>query len=233
MTFSSEAAGNVSVLGNIISTKLLVKLVSSTLKKTGFHPSGVEVQLWNKLIKDGVTTTKPVAKPKFLIEQCKAAGAAHVFVVLGAHQEEILQKINTTNISIIYNDKWAEGMGTSIAKTIIFLRENHLKFDGLLIAACDQPLIKLDHYKKLINSCINKDRIIVSSFENGRGIPVVFDQTYFDELSGLTEDVGAKSIVKKHLDRLIQIDAAEAAIDLDTKERYELYYHTHGLDSHS
>lgn len=166
----------------------------------------------------------------FVIEQLKAAGAAHIFVVLGAHQEEILPKINSPGISIIYNDNWLQGMGTSIAKTITFLKENHLEFDGLLVAACDQPLIKLDHYKKLIYSCINRGRIIVSSFENGRGIPVVFDKIYFDELSRLTEDVGAKTVVKKHLDRLVQIDAPEAAIDLDTKERYELYYHTHGID---
>ena len=166
----------------------------------------------------------------YVIEQLKAAGATHVFVVLGSNQEEILQQINTTNISIIHNDQWAQGMGTSIAKTVKFFKQNYLEFDGLLIAACDQPLIKLDHYKKLINSCINRERIVVSSFKNGRGIPVVFDKTYFDELSSLTEDVGAKSVVKNHLDRLIQIDAPEAAIDLDTKERYELYYHTHGIE---
>jgi len=165
----------------------------------------------------------------YVIEQLKTAGATDVFVVLGAHQEEILQKIDATDIIIIHNDNWAQGMGTSIARTIKYFRENQLEFDGLLIAACDQPLIKLDHYKKLINSCINRERIIVSSFENGRGIPVVFDKAYFDKLSALTEDVGAKSVVKNHLDRLIQIDAPEAAIDLDTKERYELYYHTQGL----
>ncbi len=165
----------------------------------------------------------------YVIEQLKTAGATDVFVVLGAHQEEILQKIDATDIIIIHNNNWARGMGTSIARTIKYFRENQLEFDGLLIAACDQPLIKLDHYKKLINSCINRERIIVSSFENGRGIPVVFDKAYFDKLSVLTEDVGAKSVVKNHLDRLIQIDAPEAAIDLDTKERYELYYHTQGL----
>jgi len=98
------------------------------------------------------------------------------------------------------------------------------------VAACDQPLIKLDHYKKLINSCINSGRIITSSYSGGSGIPVVFDKIYFSELSTLAEDVGAKSIVKKHLDRLIQIDAPEAAIDLDTEERYEQYYHTHGIN---
>jgi len=165
-----------------------------------------------------------------VIKQLKEAGAAHVFVVLGAHQKEILNKTDTSNITIIHNDNWPQGMGTSIAKTISYLKDNQLEFDGLLVAACDQPLIKLDHYKKLINSCINSGRIISSSYKGGSGIPVVFDKIYFSELSTLAEDVGAKSIVKKHLDRLIQIDAPEAAFDLDTEGKYEQYYHTHGIE---
>lgn len=167
----------------------------------------------------------------YVIKQLKEAGAAHVFVVLGAQQKEILNNIDTSNITIIYNDNWSEGMGTSIAKTITYLKDKQLYYDGLLVAACDQPLIKLGHYKKLINSCINSSRIITSSYGGGSGIPVVFDKIYFSELSSLAEDVGAKSIVKKHLDRLIQIDSPEAAFDLDTEEKYEQYYHTHGINN--
>jgi molybdenum cofactor cytidylyltransferase len=164
-----------------------------------------------------------------VINQLEEAGAAHIFVVLGAHEKEILKNIDSPGVTIIHNYDWSQGMGTSIAKTITYFKDHQLEFDGLLIASCDQPLIKLTHYKKLINSCINDGRIIVSSYNEGQGIPVVFDKIYFNELSTLKNDVGAKSIVKNHLDRLIQIDAPEAAIDLDTKESYELYYHTNGI----
>lgn len=165
----------------------------------------------------------------YVIKQLEEAGADHVFVVLGAHEKEILKNIDSSNISIIHNKDWSQGMGTSIATSLTYFKDQQLEFDGLLVAACDQPLVKLMHYKKLINSCINDDRIIASSYNAGIGVPVVFGRTYFDELSTLKHDVGAKSVVKNHLDRLIQIDAPEAAIDLDTKEKYELYYHTHGM----
>ncbi len=164
-----------------------------------------------------------------VIKQLEEAGADHIFVVLGAHQEEILKNIDASNVSIIQHKNWAEGMGSSIAMAIAYLQDQPFEFDGLLIAACDQPLIKLDHYKKLINSCINNDRIVASSYNEGLGIPVVFGKTYFQELGSLKNDMGAKSIVRNHLDRLIQIDAPEAAIDLDTEERYKLFYQTHGI----
>lgn len=164
----------------------------------------------------------------YVIKQLEEAGADHIFVVLGAHEKEILKNIDSSTISIIHNKDWSQGMGTSIATAISYMKAQQREFDGLLLAACDQPLVSLTHYKKLINSCINDSRIIASSYNNGMGIPVVFGRSYFDELSILKNDVGAKSIVKNHLDRLIQIDAPEAAIDLDTKEKYEKYYHTHG-----
>lgn len=165
-----------------------------------------------------------------VIDQLREAGAARIFVVLGAHQKEILKKIKSTDLSIIHNEDWSNGMGTSIAKTIPVLKDHQLEYDGLLVASCDQPLISVTHYKRLINSCINSDRIISSSYGDGIGIPVVFDKNYFKELSALKMDVGAKSIIKKHLGHLITLDAPEGLIDLDTKESYEKYYHTHGMD---
>lgn len=165
----------------------------------------------------------------YAIKQLEEAGATHIFVVLGAYENEITATIDDPHVTIIRNKNWSQGMGTSIANTINYFKEKQLYYDGLLIAACDQPLIKVSHYKKLINSCINNNRIVASSFHGGMGIPVVFDKAYFDELATLNNDVGAKSIVKKHLDRLIQIDSPEAAIDLDNEEIYEQYYHSYGI----
>ena len=83
----------------------------------------------------------------------------------------------------------------------------------------------------MIKSCISSERIVVSSFDNGYGIPVLFGAAYFKELEALHMDVGAKSIVNKHLDRVIKLDAPEAAIDLDTEQSYTYYYHTFGIES--
>jgi len=164
----------------------------------------------------------------FVIKQLEQAGAAHIFVVLGAHQKEILKHLDITDVSVIENNDWSKGMGTSIASTITYLKDQQLEYDGLLVTACDQPLISLTHYKKLINSCINSKRIVASSYEGNIGIPAVFAKEYFNELGTLSKDVGAKSVVKKHLNHLIRLDAPEAGIDLDTKQRYEKYYQTYG-----
>ncbi len=163
-----------------------------------------------------------------VLSQLEQSDATDVFLVLGAHETEILKEVNTDNIKLIHNDDWALGMGSSISKTINFLEENQYAYDGILVAVADQPLIDIEHYNKLINSCINSKRIIASYYNNDLGVPVVLGAEYFAELKSLQEDVGAKSIIKKHLEHLIRMDAAYGAIDLDTKERYERFYSTHG-----
>lgn len=80
-------------------------------------------------------------------------------------------------------------------------------------------------------SCINNHRIIASSYGNSFGIPVVFGREYFGELTNLDGDTGAKQVIKKHLGRLIQVDASEGWIDLDTPEAYQKYFPIFGKDT--
>jgi len=163
-----------------------------------------------------------------VIEQIKQTDTCDIFLVVGAHHKEILETVNTDGIQVIYNENWSSGMGSSISKMVGYIEKNQLDFDGLLIAVSDQPLLKVDHYNELINSSINKERIVCSYYNDSPGVPVVFDRIYFEQLKLLNEDYGAKSIIKKHLDHMICMDAPDGAIDLDTKDEYEKYYHTHG-----
>lgn len=179
----------------------------------------------------GVKQLLPWKKTTLLghvIGQLKQTDAIDIFVVLGAHNSEILKEVDTNDVTVVYNEQWSSGMGTSISRIISYIENNSLDYDGMLIATSDQPLLSIEHYNKLINSCVNKERIISSFYNDEPGVPAVFDNAYFQELKSLGEDKGAKSIIKRHLGHMICMDAPEGAIDLDTKQVYEKYYNTHG-----
>ena len=163
-----------------------------------------------------------------VLSQLRQSDACDLFLVLGAYETEILKHTDTTNIKLIRNDAWIRGMGSSISKSIGLIKENEPGYDGVLLAVSDQPLIDINHYNKLINSCIDNNRIIASCYKDNLGVPAVFGSAYFGELESLDKDAGAKSIIKNHLDCLIRMDAPFGEIDLDTKERYERFYSTHG-----
>lgn len=73
-------------------------------------------------------------------------------------------------------------------------------------------------------SCINPDRIIASSYGHEVGVPALFGRNFFSELKELKQDKGAKSVIRKHLSKLIQLDAPNGLIDLDTMDKYNHYY---------
>jgi molybdenum cofactor cytidylyltransferase len=163
-----------------------------------------------------------------VISQLEHSDAAHIYVVLGANQDEILDQLDTENITVLINKNWPLGMGTSIATAANYIEEVSALHDGLLLTTSDQPLIELNTYNKLINSCINHERIIASSYAKGFGIPAVFGKAYFTELKSLGQDIGAKSVIKNHLDHVVLIDDPLAEFDLDTKEVYDKYHSMYG-----
>jgi len=164
----------------------------------------------------------------YAIEQALKSDTDQVFVVLGAKKDIVLNRIDTSRISVIINDDWAEGMGTSIAASINYFKARQLHFDGILIKLIDQPLLDVKHYNTLINKYINYKYIITTSYRSGSGVPAVFDKSYFNELNDLSSDKGAKGIIFKHKDKVLVVDAGQRTIDLDTQETYLQYYEQFG-----
>jgi molybdenum cofactor cytidylyltransferase len=162
------------------------------------------------------------------IEQALKSDADQVYVVLGANKDIILKEIDTSGITVIINDAWALGMGTSIGAAMNYFKAGQLDFDGILMALIDQPLLDVKHYNILINKYIDSKNIIATSYGSGSGVPAVFDKSYFDELIVLSSDKGAKNIILKHKNKVLAVDAGNRTIDLDTRETYLQYYEEYG-----
>lgn len=164
----------------------------------------------------------------YTIEQVLESDTDQVYVVLGANKDIILKEIDTSRITVIINDDWALGMGTSIAAAMNYFKTGQLDFDGALMALVDQPLLDVKHYNYLINKYIGTKYIIATSYGSGRGVPAIFDKSYFDELIVLSSDKGAKNIILKYENKVLAVDAGHRTIDLDTRETYLQYYEQYG-----
>ena len=53
-----------------------------------------------------------------VIRQLKQSEASSVYVVLGAHKDEILSSNDLSNSSVIHNENWELGMGISLARAV-------------------------------------------------------------------------------------------------------------------
>lgn len=142
-------------------------------------------------------------------------------VVIGANSKKISPKIEPYSIEVIHNPNWARGLGNSIAFGVNHIKNNY-QMDGVLMVLADQPLIKASYLIAMLDLFqISKDQIIATQYKNGKlGVPALFDRCYFNELSTIDGDKGAKSILKKHSNSVIKMKLATNVFDVDTEEDY-------------
>lgn len=157
------------------------------------------------------------------IEIGASSEASSVIVVLGAHSEKIKLSIEQSGVVIVENDRWQDGLGSSIACAINYIKNQNIPSDGVLFSLADMPFISVKHLNNLIaNFELNSRSIVVTSTAEKSMVPAIFDRCYFEELSQLSGDFGAKEILKKHSKYLkfVTVKSSQIVIDLDTPEEY-------------
>jgi molybdenum cofactor cytidylyltransferase len=145
-----------------------------------------------------------------------------VNVVLGSNPNLIIPVIEKFPVTIAINTDWESGMGSSISFGINKMIQKFQDASGVLITLLDQPMITSSYIKKMLAAFSpNSNQILVSHSSLGwTGVPVLFDRCYFAELAELQNEEGAKKIVKRHEENVIQLDAGELQEDMDTPETY-------------
>lgn len=148
------------------------------------------------------------------------------FVVLGANQKHIKLITDIEKVEVLVNDTWELGLGNSIAYGVKQILNYNIELDGILLMLADQPLINVNFLKALIDKFDGEaDQIIASSYAKGKkGVPVIFGKIYFNELSNLNGDNGAKILLGTYSQNVTTINAEHLVLDIDTKEDYEQLY---------
>ena len=84
------------------------------------------------------------------------------------------------------------------------------------------PLVTTEHYQALIDKSIDTGkRIVLTEYEEVCGVPAVFTKSLFNELSILSNDDGAKPVMKKYKKEVLKLRSKTPYFDVDTKEEYQ------------
>lgn len=148
--------------------------------------------------------------------QTKAKGT---FCVLGANASHIREEIKQTSINIIINTAYQGGLSSSIAAGIKHIENQD--FDRILIMLADQPNVDTDYLNTLLNTSQEyPQKIIASDYGKNVGVPAIFPKAYFQDLTKLKGDKGAKLFLQNHLSEVMKMKTIDL-IDIDTKEEYQ------------
>lgn len=153
---------------------------------------------------------------RHVVECALGAGCDPVLVVLGARAGAIRPEIEDTAARPVLNERWREGLGSSIRAGIGALQDGWPDARGALLLACDQRRITSGVVRELLGSFRGSDRRIVACAYAGTvGVPAVFDRSLFGELLALEGPTGAKRILQAHGPELVRFPWPDGAFDVD------------------
>jgi molybdenum cofactor cytidylyltransferase len=126
------------------------------------------------------------------VRVAREAGCSPVVVVLGAAHEQVMAGCSLGDVVIVINDQWQEGMGSSVRLGIHAVRNVAADAEGVVVMTCDQPAVTVDHLQRLMMSREAK----ASRYAERNGVPAFFPKRYFDELTSLAGDAGARELLQ-------------------------------------
>jgi molybdenum cofactor cytidylyltransferase len=145
-----------------------------------------------------------------------------VVVVLGANADLIECELDGLEVVPVVNADWNEGMGSSIRSGLKALLSIDSEIGGAVLMLADQPQVSGASLKKIIQAHLQHAAgLVAARYDCVIGTPAFFSRDYFPELLQLSSAGGAKSLLRRHQNRVLPIDLPEAALDLDTPEDWD------------
>lgn len=147
----------------------------------------------------------------------RESGAAPVLAVLGAYWETICTSLSMNEVVMVLNERWKEGMATSIGAGLRALAACSPAAPGTIILGCDQPRLSGSHLGCLIERfhLSSGNAIVASAYGGVRGIPAVFPRDLFPRLLALEGDRGARAILGDPQYKIIEVPFEGGEIDID------------------
>lgn len=154
------------------------------------------------------------------IANALASKLDQVVVVLGKSAAEIQTALGTAPVSVVINERYAEGQSTSLLAGLATLDP---KVDAVLFLLGDQPTVAPAVIDALIDAFAEgHGPIIQPSYRGTSGNPVLFARSLFPSLEKITGDAGARSLLKSRPELITHIPVdADIPPDVDTDADYQ------------
>jgi molybdenum cofactor cytidylyltransferase len=198
-------------------------MISSILLAAG---QSLRMKGENKLTKeiDGVPLIK------YAVKNILGSSVDELIIVVG-HEKEIIEKIIGDNkkIKIVYNKDFVSGVASSIK---IGLENISKKSESFFISLGNMPDVNQNIYNKLIKSknsynkklsLKHKKEIIIPTFENQYGNPILFSKFMKEKIMKIKGDNGTKEVIQRNKDKILNIPFAQDGIllNFDTEDSFK------------
>jgi molybdenum cofactor cytidylyltransferase len=148
-----------------------------------------------------------------------ASKASPVVAVTGHQRTETKAVLAGLDLAFAHNAGYADGLSTSMKAGLASLDTD---LDGLLICLGDMPRVLPQTINKLIAAFDPQEgrAICVPTWHGKRGNPVLWGRRFFEEMMDISGDVGARHLMGKYSDLLVEVEMNDDGImiDVDTPD---------------
>jgi molybdenum cofactor cytidylyltransferase len=155
-----------------------------------------------------------------VVQNILNSGINQVTVVLGSDHLEISKVLKPWPVKTVWNEKFQEGMHTSVISGVKALPPDA---KAVLIFLGDQPFISVKVIHDVIEVWKSSGKgIIIPLFDGKRGHPPLYDMKLRHELSNLDPEVGLRSVAQNFPEDIFEVETfcPEIVRDIDTKNDY-------------
>ena len=157
------------------------------------------------------------------IDYLRRGGVEIIVVVLGHRADEVRQQLSYLPVTFVINPDPDTEMNVSIAAGVGALADSTR---ATLIALADHPAVPPTVVSKLIAEWRNGAPLVIPTWQERGGHPVLIDLRFREELQNLDPIHGLKALLTAHRDEVkrLPVDSPFVARDMDTWDDYHALY---------
>ncbi|MEN8243835.1 MAG: nucleotidyltransferase family protein [Thermodesulfobacteriota bacterium] len=160
-----------------------------------------------------------------VLDVCLDSLLESIYLVLGYRRREIVQALGNkaahSRLKIIVNRDYRRGQSTSLKAGIAEIRGT---YPSTMFILGDQPFMDTPTLNRMLERYWASDKdICVPFFKEKRGNPTIFSSMFYDEISNIRRDVGARKIIQDNPGQVLAIEVKRASffLDIDTQADLE------------
>jgi molybdenum cofactor cytidylyltransferase len=155
----------------------------------------------------------------YTLDALRASRVDRIVLVLGHAADAVAAALDLTDITVVRNDAYAEGQSTSVRAGVKSLGDD---VDAALMVVGDQPLLAPTVVDAIVRAYAETGGpFIVPVYDGEWGNPVLLARATWPLLDHLKGDTGARPILRKHMDMVLELPVAGSLLDdIDTPDDY-------------
>jgi len=138
--------------------------------------------------------------------------------VIRPRAQRLGKLLRDAGCTIVVCKNAAEGMGVSLAEGVRAAADAR----GWVVALADMPFLRPETIRVVAKALAEGAAIAAPAYRGERGHPVGFARRFFEELSALRGDAGAREILRKHPDSIALYDVDDRGVLRDIDEPSDL-----------